>query len=136
MDAKHFTVPKWWDQTIDGDDGLPLLLIKKLFSFMGRGVWLHKIVWPDPWERFHTHPASWAVRIILWGGYVEEMHDGTMRYWRPGSIGIVRHDDCHRINRLLRERPSYSLWIRGKRRHPIYLKGDAWPVEIRNRGIT
>lgn len=124
-----------WDKVLKSEkDGLPLLYIKTLLSFGGRSIRLHKIIYPDPWEQFHTHPGR-AIRIILWGGYVEEMLDGTMRTWKPGMIGLVRHDDCHRINRLLHEMPraSYSLWLRGKARHETMLKGTGWPVEWRNR---
>lgn len=55
--------------------------------------------------------------------------------WKPGRIGLVKHDLVHRINRLRYERPrsSYSLWLRGKKRHEVYLKGDGWPVEWRDR---
>jgi hypothetical protein len=133
MDEKHFGISKFWNNVIHSErDGLPLLLIKNLFHWRGRRIDLHKIVWPDPWECFHSHPAKWAIRIILWGGYVEEMHDGTMRRWWPGKIGIVRHDDIHRINRLLKERPSYSLWLRGKVRYPTGLFGTGWPIELQN----
>lgn len=136
MDPKHWEKGLIkWDKTITSErDGLPVLFIKHLFKWRGRRIDLHKIVWPDSWECFHSHPASWAIRIILWGGYVEEMYDGTMRKWWPGKIGIVRHSDVHRINRLLKERPSYSLWVRGKIRHPTYLKGTGWPVELQNTG--
>jgi len=121
-----------WDKVVNSErDGLPILHIKHLFHWRGRRIDLHKIEWPDPWECFHSHPAR-AIRIILWGGYVEEMYDGVMRYWRPGRIGMVRHFDIHRINRLLHERPSYSLWIRGKVRHPTQLKGTGWPIELQD----
>lgn len=133
MRAKHFQ-PGYlkMDVTINGRDTLPVLFIKHLLHWRGRRVDLHKIVWPDEWECFHSHPANWAIRIILWGGYVEEMYDGTMRKWWPGKIGIVRNTDVHRINRLLKERPSYSLWIRGKVRHGTGLFGSGWPPRLRN----
>jgi len=122
-----------YDRSVNSErDGLPLLWIKYVFAFRGRRIDLHRIDYPDPWGCFHSHPASWAIRIILWGGYVEEFKDGTMRYWKPGRIGIVRHDDVHRINRLLHERPSYSLWIRGKVRHQTLLTGDGWPLELQD----
>lgn len=122
-----------WDRTVDSErDGLPVLYIKHLLHLLGRRIDLHKIIYPDPWECFHSHPARWAVRIILWGGYTEEMYDGTIRKWWPGKIGIVRHSDVHRINRLLSGRPSYSLWIRGKVRHQTQLRGTGWPVELQD----
>lgn len=133
MDVKHFMLDKFWDRSVDSErDGYPLILIKHLLRWRGRRVDLHKIVYPDPWECFHSHPASWAIRIVLWGGYVEEYYDGTMVERKPGHIGIVRHSDVHRINRLRHERPSYSLWIRGKVRHPTQLKGTGWPAELQD----
>lgn len=133
MDVKHFQVSKFWSRAVTSErDGLPVLLIKNLVHLFGRRIDLHKIVYPDPWECFHRHPASWAIRIVLWGGYVEEYYDGTMKARRPGHIGIVRHTDIHRINRLRRERPSYSLWFRGKVRHQTQLKGTGWPVELQD----
>lgn len=122
-----------YDRAVNSErDNLPLLYIKYIFAWRGRRIDLHKIIYPDPWECFHSHPASWAIRIILWGGYTEELHDGTMKEWKPGMIGIVRHDCIHRINRLRSGRPSYSLWIRGKVRHPTGLFGTGWPVELQN----
>ena len=133
MDEKHFNKTTFWDKEVKSErDGLALLFIKNLLHWRGRRVDLHKIVYPDPWECFHSHPAGWAIRVILWGGYVEEMYDGTMRRWWPGKIGIVRHNDIHRINRLRYERPSYSLWIRGKVRHQTGLFGSGWPTELQN----
>jgi len=121
-----------YDRTVESErDGGPLIQIKHIFHWRGYRIDLHKILWPDPWECFHSHPAS-AIRIILWGGYTEEYHDGTMRARKPGHIGIVRHSDVHRINRLQHERPSYSLWFRGKIRHPTQLKGSGWPIELQD----
>lgn len=127
MDHKFFQMTKFWDRSINSErDNLPLLFIKNLLHWRGRRIDLHKIVWPDPWECFHSHPARWAIRIVLWGGYVEEYYDGTMVERKPGHIGIVRHSDVHRINRLRYERPSYSLWIRGRVRFDTWLKGTGW----------
>jgi hypothetical protein len=122
-----------YDRTVDSErDGLPVLYIKYLLYWRGRRVDLHKIIYPDPWECFHSHPASWAIRIVLWGGYVEEYYDGTMVERKPGHIGIVRHSDVHRINRLRYGTPSYSLWIRGKVRHQTQLRGTGWPAELQD----
>jgi len=117
-----------WDRVVQRTDGMPVLFIKVLWRGWGRSISIHKIVYPDVWGQFHTHPAN-AIRLILWGGYVEEMYDGDMRYWRPGMFGRIRPEDTHRINRLIHPRPSYSLWLRGKVTHDIYLKGSGWPIE-------
>jgi hypothetical protein len=63
---------------------------------------------------------------VLWGGYVEEMPDGTKKTWRPGMAGVVRPDFVHRIDRLLARR-SFSLWLRGPITHKINLVGPGWP---------
>jgi hypothetical protein len=127
-----WTVRRDWDKTVNSErDGLPLLYIKNLIHWRGRRIDLHKIVYPDPWECFHSHPAR-AIRIILWGGYTEELQDGTIVSWWPGKIGLVQHDTVHRINRLRYASPSYSLWIRGKVRHPTGLFGTGWPLELQS----
>jgi len=121
-----------YDRTIDSErDNLPLIYIKYIANLFGRRIDLHKIAWPDPWECFHSHPAN-AIRIVLWGGYVEEYYDGRMVERKPGHIGLVRYSDIHRINRLRHERPSYSLWFRGKVRHQTQLKGTGWPIELQD----
>lgn len=132
MNNKEFQIDnvgpgKFWDRTVDSErDGYPVLFIKHLVYKWGRRIDLHKIVYPDPRECFHSHPAHWAIRIILWGGYVEEYYDGTHVERKPFSISIVKHDDVHRINRLRHERPSYSLWIRGRIRYGTWLRGVGW----------
>lgn len=122
-----------WDRIVPNEQtGEPALYIKTLFSLFGLSVRLHKITQPDAPEQFHTHPG-FAIRLILAGGYSEEMFDGRIRYWRPGRLGIVCHSDCHRINSILSRGPSYSLWIRGKTRYPTMLRGAGWPAEWQDR---
>lgn len=121
-----------WDKTVDSErDGLPVLYIKNLFHLWGRRIDFHKIIYPDPWECFHSHPAN-AIRVVVFGGYSEEYYDGHIVNRKPGHVGLVRHSDVHRINRLLSESPSYSLWFRGKVRHQTQLRGTGWPVELQD----
>lgn len=111
-----------WDEWRGSIDGRPSMLVKRLFDRWGYRVDLHKFIRADDPDCYHTHPAT-AVRIILWGGYVEAVLDrheipGTVldvRTWKPGRIGIVRPELCHRIHRLLNGRSSYSLWLRGRK---------------------
>jgi hypothetical protein len=98
------------------------MLIKRLLDRWGYRVDLHKFIRADDPDCKHTHPAS-AIRIVLWGGYVEELRDGTLRTLQPGTIGIVRPELCHRIHRLLNGRCSYSLWLRGRKRAPVEIVG-------------
>lgn len=77
----------------------------------GFSVFIHKFSSVDDKGCFHSHP-SWAFRIILKGGYVEERKDGQLKTWYPGMMGLIAPDFEHRIDRLL-DKVSYSLWIRG-----------------------
>lgn len=103
-----------WDEWRGSIDGRPSMLVKKLIDWRGRRVDLHKFIRPDDPGCQHTHSAA-AIRIVLWGGYVEELRDGSLRTLRPGHIGIVRPELCHRIALLLNGRCSYSLWLRGRK---------------------
>lgn len=113
------------------------LLIKYLlwlpFPWKHDGRWvrnrlrlnLNKITKPDLRGLFHTHPAP-AIRIVLWGGYIEEEYKGggeTKEYTRrPGHIGFVSTLFCHRIKKL-RKGPSYSFWLRGPITSDILYRG-------------
>jgi hypothetical protein len=103
-------------------DGRPALWIKKLVRGFGCVIQLHKFVRADDPGCFHTHPA-WAVRIIVWGGYVEELRDGSLVEWSPGRVGIVAPHLEHRIDRLLNGQSSWSLWVRGPKIAPIHIRG-------------
>lgn len=111
-----------WDEWRGSFDGRPALFIKKVAAFRWLTVQLHKFVRADDPECFHTHPA-YAVRIILWGGYVEELGDGRLVTWKPFRLGIVRPSLEHRIDSLLNSKASYSLWLRGPKVAKIKLRG-------------
>lgn len=88
-------------------------------------VALHKFVAPDDQDCFHSHPA-FAIRVILLGGYYEEILDRTgYRAWMPGMIGLVSPGLCHRIAGLRRS-ISYSLWIRFSKIAEVKLYGAGW----------
>lgn len=106
-------------------DGRPTLYVKRLLSVFGCRIDLHKMVDMDDSGCFHTHPA-YAIRIVLRGGYVEELENGTHKVWRPGMIGLVRPTYSHRIDRLRNGRFSFSLWIRFRKCAPVHLRGDGW----------
>jgi hypothetical protein len=130
-----------WDRWIGNLDGEPVYFQKRLFSWRWRGnVWtlrLHKFVKADNAACFHTHPAH-AYRLILWGGYVEEILNpewlrnlGNCRAtWRPGMFGYVAPELCHRIDALRNGRTSYSLWIHGPKVASIELHGAGWPDHL------
>jgi len=114
-----------WDGWRGSMDGRPTLWEKRLVSFNGRALDLHKMVAKDDADCFHTHPA-YAIRIIIWGGYVEEIEGGAHRMWRPGMIGIVPPSLSHRVAGLRNGRASYSIWIRLRKRAKVELRGDGW----------
>lgn len=115
------------------------MLIKRLIwipVWWRNGKWkairidLHKMVDIDEPECFHTHPA-YAIRIVLSGGYFEEILSGcgrvrAFRQWEPGQVGLVRPSLCHRIADLPPFRASYSLWIRGPICANTELLGEGW----------
>lgn len=103
-------------------DGRPALWIKKLVKLFGCVAQVHKFVRADDPGCFHTHPA-YAVRVILRGGYVEELGDGRRKTWRPGMVGIVPPHLEHRIDSLLNGRESWSLWLRGPKVAKINVRG-------------
>ena len=86
-----------WNEWRGSMDGRPTLWIKRLVKLFGCRVDLHKMIGADDEECFHTHPA-YAIRIILRGGYIEELAGGDIKFWYPGMIGLVKPTFCHRID--------------------------------------
>ncbi len=111
-----------WDEYRHNFDGVPVFFIKKLVQRLGCTIQLHKFIKADAEGCFHSHPA-WAIRIILWGGYVEETKDGCWRTFFPGRIGIVRPEFMHRIGGLRNGQSSWSLWLRGPKVRKIEVEG-------------
>ena len=113
-----------WDRWVGSMDGRPVLWIKHLWHWRGFRLDLHKFEAADDPDCFHTHPA-WAVRLVVWGGYWEEMEDGRRRLWWPGRFGIVAPELCHRVAGLRASR-SISLWFRLPVSAPVRLRGAGW----------
>lgn len=126
----------FWDRWIGNDPvggvDSAVLWIKHIAHWerMGWRVDLHKIVLADAPNCFHTHPA-FAVRIILpWRGsrgYTEEVVDrmnGETYHqdWKPGNVGLIEPSFTHRVSNIP-SGPSYSLWLRARCTHDIYLGG-------------
>ena len=114
-----------WDKWCGQNKDDPALYVKHLLRipyWRRAGKWrsmridLHKICLEDALGTFHSHPA-WAMRIILWGEYIEEIlpdiatgqdrHD----YWGFLSFGIIAPAFSHGIRSV--RIPTYTLWIRG-----------------------
>lgn len=146
----------FWDRWVanrpEDTDESAVLRIKHLF-YSGKRGWrvdFHRFDRADAVGCFHSHPAL-AVRVVVWGGYVEEVWKGEpckrlckeleegkfscgavcrrakseFKEWLPGMIGIVRPEFIHRVNHL-RGRRSYSIWIRGRVTHQIRTVGPGY----------
>lgn len=136
-----------WDEWRGSLDGRPTFWLKRLLyvplwkragKWLGCRVDLHKFIGADDPGCYHSHPA-YAIRIILWGGYVEEEFVGMvnkdwekteLHVWKPGMIGLIRPAFAHRVVQIRNGRSSYSLWLRGPIIAPIKLLGLGWPQEL------
>lgn len=98
-----------------------------LFRLGGRAIRLHDFRDIDTSGVYHGHPAR-SIRIILYGGYDEELPDGHIQCWRPGMIGYVRPEFQHRIVRLAKKN-SLSLWIRGRKRFDVKVTSIPHPLK-------
>jgi hypothetical protein len=106
-----------WDYVEAG-----ILHIKKLVSFGGFQINLHRITGRDHVNVFHSHPAK-AIRILLKGGYIEEVPKGRYSdydYWHCGRIGFIEPQFVHRIAHV-EDNGSWTLWIRWPITHKIKL---------------
>lgn len=116
MGARHQV--KWKANPFTNKAGENVFFIRNLFKFRGWRVRLHKFTHADDPGCFHSHPAV-AYRLVLWGGYIEEMEFGTMRRCGIGFFSKIEPDFVHRIHELLNNRVSISLWIRGPITHQV-----------------
>ena len=122
---------EFWDEWRGSFDGRPVMYIKRLLRIGGWRLDLHKFVRADDEGCFHTHPA-YALRVVLWGGYEEEVEIGTSaltyhRFWGPLNFGIVQPTYCHRVSKVLNGVSSYSLWLRAPAWYDVQLRGNGWP---------
>lgn len=109
-----------WDSWQGSSDIHLVMLTKHLLKWGTRKIDLHKIIAPDLSGRFHSHPAN-AIRVILWGSYVEEIEGGELKTWKAGMIGFVPGPYSHRFHEVYG--PCYTLWIRGISQFKIRLVG-------------
>jgi hypothetical protein len=119
-----------WDKWVGSLDGVRTMYVKHLLALWGWRLDLHKFVgWDDP-GCHHTHP-SWAIRLVLRGGYVEQLENGTRYAWQRGDVGLVRTTTSHRVDALLGKGPCYTLWLRSPGQATVQLRGHGWPPEKR-----
>lgn len=133
-DPEELKPNSFWDEwQYNRDNNKPVFFIKHLINLFGCRIDVHKMVSPDNLECYHSHPAH-AIRIILWGGYTEEIvsknhvggHKNKYEAFWPFKFGWVTPDFTHRIEGILNGKSSYSLWIRFRKVKPINLVGRGW----------
>lgn len=107
-------------------DGTPSAAIKsRPFD-----LYLHRFHRGDDDQALHNHPWSWAVSLILSGGYTEERRVGDKverRIFRPFSINIIRGDDYHRVDLL--DHDCWSLFLVGPKVSTWYF----WDRQLKAR---
>lgn len=114
-----------WEYRWSKNESEPTIFIRNILTI---GAWKldwHVIVAPDALEAFHSHPGT-AWRLILWGGYVEELFGEHRRLvrWMPLKFGRVLPSLTHRVAHVYGR--SYSLWLRGPKTHETLLVGSGW----------
>lgn len=88
------------------------------------GVYLHKILLPDPDRPMHDHPWNFTA-FMLRGGYYELVENGVLRH-RQWSFNHKRAEWKHRIHSLLRV-PTWTLIFVGRRRREWgFHTDDGW----------
>lgn len=140
---KWYEISEWTKTMGNEKGGDPVFYSKTLWQQKSGGwhVDVHKFVQPDKEGCYHTHPA-YAIRIITKGGYEEEVYEedeGGLSFktykqtWKPGNVGLVAPNFCHRVNSILNGVASHSIWIRGPVVAKIMLKGPGWRPEQVNK---
>lgn len=124
-----------YDEWRGSMDGRPTLWVKHLLCGRGFHVDLHKMTAADDPECFHTHPA-YAIRLVLWGGYAEQVEDGRWRMWFPARLGVVPPGLSHRVAGLRNGRASWSLWVRFRKVAKVELRGTGWREQVQTHRVS
>jgi hypothetical protein len=94
------------------------------------GLYLHRFHRGDADPELHNHPWSWAVSLVLAGGYLEERRVGldvVQRVLEPGALNFIRGDTYHRVDLL--ERDAWTLFLVGP-------KTQSWGFWNRGTWVT
>lgn len=129
---KDYILPFLTKYTITDLQGLNDYLTRwSLWLPFGYSIKLHKIVRTDDDRCEHDHPWNFT-RVILWGGYKENIHgiEHTRRPWRPWAFWRIYPCSArfqHRITELLNGQVSWTLVFAGpKNRHWGFYTLDGW----------
>jgi hypothetical protein len=120
-------LPEHRRRTITRDDGRPYLYRHYLIGGPGEGwgIFLHRFVASDPTTELHSHPWTWSLSLILWGGYLEERwrepavdaadrFDIERRQFGPGRLNQLGPRDFHRVE-LGPSGEAWTLFLHGPR---------------------
>jgi hypothetical protein len=89
---------------IISDDGKPYLERYFLFRILGITAYMHRFVGSDPDRGLHDHPWSWALSVILYGSYTEQLEGRERRVrWLNWLRGTTYH-------RVLLDHPNDEVW--------------------------
>lgn len=99
---------RWWlFNPYQDPDGKPVeqnWLMRRLPS-----IRVHQILRADHDQHMHDHP--WDARtIILFGGYIEQVEDGSCHERSRGDTRAIRFGDYHRIINI-HDTPVYTLFF-------------------------
>jgi hypothetical protein len=92
-----------------GDDAL------ETHAGAAHSAFVHHIHGPDSDRHMHDHPWSWAVSVILSGGYKERRPYGDaprLRTYSPGDLSVLRPGDYHSIVAV--EPDTWTLFLCGR----------------------
>ncbi|MBT5229746.1 MAG: hypothetical protein HOM11_05660 [Methylococcales bacterium] len=95
-------------------EGKPYLERYYLGKVLGLTFYLHRFVDDDDERAVHDHPWTWALALILCGGYQEErvLYMDPNKGWHsihrtmfPGRLNVIRPNDFHRVRH-----PKINTW--------------------------
>jgi hypothetical protein len=85
-------------------------------------LFLHQFHRSDDDGALHSHPWSWAISLVLAGGYSEERRVGQSTVLRqtvrPGRLNFLSHKTYHRVDLI--EEDAWSLFLVGPKRGTWY----------------
>ena len=114
-------------RVIVGREHDPYLCKYKLAAGERWRLHLHRFVRSDEDHELHSHPWTWSVGLILWGGYREEYEVANravaLRAVLPGRLNVIFGDTFHRVELI--ERECWTLFLSG----PVH--GQSWGFKDR-----
>jgi hypothetical protein len=124
-------LPGYWQEISDISQEQTYLVRLSISLIWDYSLKVHHILRPDSDRCEHDHP--WAMwRVILWGGYVEQIHGELYprkpwRPWAPWRVYYSGPEFRHRITEFLNGKDSWSLVLCGPaQREWGFFTRDGW----------